>query len=270
MPIVAIRLFIFSLLFSAAPWLKTPYSINQMEPTKVMTTKTLQIDKAEHLRDLIYRVLPSAGKRFDPTPTPDELLVLKHELGENPVPQDLIALYLVFGSQNLDQRVGGVFFNDYLLSPQAIVAQMLADQAFSKEYDGDRSDEPDPEDQRLSTDYHPPFNCVPFLADGLGNFFAVDYAPGHLGKVGQIIAYGSDLAPTFIADSMDEFVDILIWVLENNKYMIKFYDNMSNYETISPEDSLGSYSQSLTTYLAVSGSEKKDGVPLWQLLPALW
>lgn len=234
-----------------------------------MKINALSEEKAKYVLNLISAQLPQAKASLDSFPGFEDLEKLQNVLGDIPIPKDLLTVYSVFGSQTINEKIGGVVFNNYLLNPWVIAEQMIADKAVNDEYDS--SNNLDPDDGRILSSYHP-VRCVPFLADNLGNFFAIDFAPGQTGQVGQIVAYGADEDPKFIANSMDDFFDLLIWVLENRKFRIKLpFDPVEGRDmTISRDESVGIYSQSLATYLAILGNETKGGVELWKLLPVLW
>jgi cell wall assembly regulator SMI1 len=70
---------------------------------------------------------------------------------------------------------------------------------------------------------------IPFASDKMGNFLAIDFNPGPLGTVGQVINMGPDENNRYaIASSFVEFLNLILFLLESGKISVNQKDKDRN------------------------------------------
>lgn len=142
----------------------------------------------------IERMSPGTLEHLSGPVTPAQREEVEREVGRS-LPQAFWTLYSLYGGQ-ARREIFPAFFGCEFLSPAGIAEEyaMVKYVVVSGLFD----DIEPPGDPRLASSYMNP-GMIPFLMDGGGNYLGVDLEPTPLGRVGQVVVFGSDLTESAVA-----------------------------------------------------------------------
>lgn len=113
-------------------------------------------------------------------------------------------------------NANGIFFGSELMSVDRILSEL---ESWQQIIDSGLEGFTDPYHSFPSDTIQPVYvdpNWLPFVADGAGNFIALDYNPGPNGKVGQVISFGADEIELLqLAPSFPEFLELMRGLLQH-------------------------------------------------------
>ncbi len=160
-------------------------------------------------RDAVATTYPAMKSQFAQGATDAQLKTLQANFPHT-LPPAFISMLRDTNGGTGRHNSNGIFFGAELMSVDRILSEQASWQQI---IDGGLEDFTDPfhafPPDTIKPVYVDP-NWLPFIADGAGNFIALDYNPGPKGKIGQVISFGADeIEHLQLAPSYPEFMELM-------------------------------------------------------------